>query len=1016
MASADHVAQSRDEQSPVTEVPASPPAAAGDADVVPSTASDTEEAGATVDADPSGSDAGEANIEPGNEPTKNPLRRRRRSRHSPSGSMQAADVLVAGRHPSSMVTVIGRLTSWVLARLMSGVVFGNRSIQAIKDAESQGTVVYVMRSRSLVDYIYFNVAFRQHGIGLVRFANGINTWVFRPFWRALSTLIRGRRGLPRDPDSFSALVRAGAPTMLFLSRARSPVAEREQFSLPYVARAVQAQRNGADRIQVVPLLLLWDKHPGRDEPTLIDEVFGTSHDPGFFRKTAQLVTQTWESFLNLGAPQVEVSAPIDLESFVENRAGASDIETARSLTAALSERLDRERRIIVGPGVKSARQIRQEILTDPNTVDAIRQVSVDTGQDIAKLQKRAGDALKAIAAEQSLFVVKVLSSLLSAVFHQIYDGMEIDEAGLDRIRDVARRKRIVLVPSHKSHIDYLVLSYIFYQSGLIPPHIAAGDNLSFWPLGPIFRRAGAFFLRRSFGDDPLYPRIFNAYLVQLLEEGFYLEFFIEGTRSRTGKLNPPKYGMLNMLVEAYRTRSDNAIAFVPVSVGYENIVEGTSYQRELEGAEKKSESLGGLLKTSQVLVSRYGRVYVEFGEPIDLGAFLAHHHPEGFDRLPREELDRSVRRLAYRIIHHINDVTTVTPSALAALTVLNNPAKAMDRETLIREVGFVLSFLQERNARLSGTLRTAVQARYASIKQLRQTPIDVDAFDEFDRDFVEDAAAPEVPAQSSVVRRTDEAIGLAVLPTVEEALRLLEGKKLVEAREVGDEQLYCVAEDRRAELAFYKNNIIHYFVPEAVFATGLFVVEGTRIEIDDIRAYARFLSRLLKYDFCFEERDHFERVFEKTQQYFLDRGWVTESPDGEAVEVTDPPPAGAEFLRGLLVPAVEGYYLAARVLLELGEEWVDAKALSRRMISRGRAMHLKGELIHGESVAKATIENALRVFREWGVVERADRGGRKREIQVTEEYRGPLLEELCDELGAMVAHQTRRPGELLRRV
>ena len=918
-----------------------------------------------------------------------------------------------GRHPSAMVSRHNAVARALFGAIANGVAFHRSSIDTLRELEAAKTVVYVLNTRSTIDYLYFNVAFLKHNIGLVAFANDIRTWKARPLLQALRSLFRGRRGLPDDLSFFERVVRAGASAMLFVDRPRSLTSQARRFSLPYFLKLLELEPDVRANITLVPLVLIWDKHPDRAQPSLLDEVFGTNQAPGFLRKLVQMGRNAYESFLNLGQPQVLVGTPLSLASYTsEGRAADGE-----QLLTDLRDTFDRERRIVVGPGVKAARTLRHEILTDPRTQRAISEVALESGQDIATLQKQAGDDLKEIAANFSMQVIKVMASILSVVWNQIYDGLEVDERGLERVREVARESRIVLVPSHKSHVDYLLLSYVFYRQGLTPPHIAAGVNLSFWPLGPLFRRAGAFFLRRSFSGDPLYPRVFNAYLIKLLEEGFFLEFFIEGTRSRTGRLNPPKYGMLNMLVDAFLSGGIERLQFVPVSVGYENIIEGSSYRQELGGAEKRSENIGSLLKTPQVLVSKYGRVYVEFGEPIDTSTFLERYHPDP-GLIPKgDELARTVRRLAYRLIHHINAVTTVTPSALAALVVLNNPARGMEESNLAREVGFIVSFLRERQARMSLTLRTALEASAARIHLPSQQTLEEDDFDDFDRDFVDHTA---LPSADSVVRLTDEAMGHAVLSSLREALALLGKKKMVEVQTVDDERMYVVPEDRRTELSFYRNNIIHYFVPEAVFATALYVVEGTRIDLDAIRSYTHFVSRLFKYEFCFEERRQFEDVFQRTARYFEARGWIErDASDPDLVLVTDPPPAGAEFLRGLLLPNVEAYYLAARSLSDFALEWVDARTLMKRALSRGAAMQVKGELIFSESVAKTSLENAYRVFREWGVTEQRDvtRGRRSiKEVRVTEDYRSTLLEELQEDLKAMIARQKRAPGELLRRI
>src|SRR5258706_7227157 len=163
-----------------------------------------------------------------------------------------------------------------------------------------------------------------------------------------------------------------------------------------------------------------------------------------------------------------------------------------------------------------------------------------------------------------------------------------------------------------------MLSFVFFRHNLQLPLVAAGDNLSFFPLGPIFRRGGAFFIRRSFGGDRLYGAVVDAYIRRLIREGYSIEFFLEGGRSRTGKLLPPKLGLLNMIVEGALAVPNKEVYFVPVSIGYDRLVEGSAYVRELTGGEKQKEDARGLLKTTRVLRGHYGRLNIQFGEILSM--------------------------------------------------------------------------------------------------------------------------------------------------------------------------------------------------------------------------------------------------------------------------------------------------------------------------------------------------------------------------------------------------------------
>src|SRR4029079_278533 len=210
--------------------------------------------------------------------------------------------------------------------------------------------------------------------------------------------------------------------------------------------------------------------------------------------------------------------------------------------------------------------------------------------------------------------------IFNKIWPRIFQGL--DYRGLERVMECVKQHPVVLVPCHRSHFDYLILTYIFHINYLSPPHIAAGINLSFWPMGPLFRGAGAFFIRRTFEDNELYKMVFRKYLTFLIREGYTQEFFIEGGRSRTGKILTPKLGMLSAIVNTFVDGVRRDLYLVPVSIHYGRIPEEETYRREKAGEAKQRESLRALLSARSVLKHRYGTAYVSYAEPISLGETL----------------------------------------------------------------------------------------------------------------------------------------------------------------------------------------------------------------------------------------------------------------------------------------------------------------------------------------------------------------------------------------------------------
>jgi glycerol-3-phosphate O-acyltransferase len=252
------------------------------------------------------------------------------------------------------------------------------------------------------------------------------------------------------------------------------------------------------------------------------------------------------------------------------------------------------------------------------------------------------------------------------VWNRLYDGVELHH--LDNLQSVIDANEVVYVPCHRSHMDYLLLSYVIYQSGYAIPHIAAGVNLNLPVIGRIMRQGGAFFIRRSFAGNPLYTTVFTKYLGLMMARGHAIEYFIEGGRSRTGRLLQPKTGALTMTVRSFLRDPKRPVVFVPVYFGYERVVEGNTYINELSGKPKEKESVWGMLKTLPALRRRFGKVHVSLGEQIRLDELLGQYSPDGVGTGGRKPgwMNALVDDLA-RIMRNINSAAYVTPINLLAM-------------------------------------------------------------------------------------------------------------------------------------------------------------------------------------------------------------------------------------------------------------------------------------------------------------------------------------------------------------
>ena len=888
-----------------------------------------------------------------------------------------AERLVSTPLQTAMLPRFTALLGVVARVLFAHVLFEKRAIANLRATDERGSIVYVMQSRSLLDYLYFNWAFLQHEIRICRFSNGHRThwlpgffaWLRSFFWRSP----------PEKPEEqVHALVSNDQPVFVFLERPRATPEENVAFSQKYLYRLIRAQKTSPTPIFVVPLVLVWERRPDTKHQTIVEEIFGTVHSPGFFRKLVNWFQTAWQSFLRFGQPIAQVSETISLLDFLSEYPDADSADASELLRERLTDRLEQERHVILGPQSESPDNLWKSISQQPDLLDTITAVAQAEGVSEDDIRVRARQQFEEIAAAPSLLVMKFLSAVLSLLWYRIYDGFELDDEGLERVREAARESAIVLIPSHKSHIDYLIISYLFYHYGLMVPMCAAGVNLNFWPLGRVFRGAGAFFIRRSFKGEDLYPIVFREYLTKMMEEGYPIEFFIEGTRSRTGKLIKPKYGMLEMIVRSYASGRLDSIKLVPISVGYERIIEERAYQSEQLGGEKEKESLGGLLRTPKFLTSRYGRLYVEFDEPLDLGEYLAKYgldEVRGATELDEhaEQLESLVVRLGHRIIYDINRVTTVTPTALCAVVLLTNEARGIDRHRFLGEVGFLLRFLTEeaRDVRISRTLRDALQTHAASIARLES----------------QHERRKEVTDATYSTERNlaiESVIGNAAAHLMDEALELFSDGDQIDVKESNGQTLYSVPEGKRLSMSYYRNTIVHHFVPEGLLAAAIASFRTRRIQLTDLMRQTLFLSRLFKYEWIYEERAEFQNVFMRTLRYFETSGWIAlrgesvrpidepGAPMGQVVDVSTPLPVELQFFRRQVLSFIEAYTIVARAVGELSEqsEKFEERDLLKAILKRARADYDQGTLLFWESLSKPTYTNALRLLNDWQVTGR----------------------------------------------
>ncbi|WP_417616708.1 glycerol-3-phosphate 1-O-acyltransferase PlsB [Oceanisphaera sp.] len=455
---------------------------------------------------------------------------------------------------------------------------------------------------------------------------------------------------------------------------------RSRSATPYLAEFNQllaAQKQQTVPIQLVPVSLFWGRAPGRegDSPSSLSIV--RSRSPNALRKALIVLLKGREN-------RVRFSAPLLLPLLLER--SEADPRLAHKLARIARIHFSRQRLAATGPKLPNRELLLTQLLQTEGVMHAIQQHSQQQQQDPAASRRLAQGYMNEIASNFSYPLIRFGDRLLGWLWHKLYRGLSV--TGAERVRQLAQEgHELVYLPCHRSHMDYLLLSYVIYHQGMVPPHIAAGINLNFFPAGPLFRRGGAFFIRRTFKDNKLYATVFREYLNLLFRRGYAVEYFAEGGRSRTGRLLPAKPGMLSMTLDAAMQHKERPITLIPVYLGYEHVMEVGSYHKELQGGRKQTESAWQLLGIIRKL-RNFGRGFVNFGEPLPLTEWL------NKESTPRSTARELVIPLAREVMTRINAAAAVNGLTLSATALLTSDRHALTRQQLQQQVQLYLDYLR----------------------------------------------------------------------------------------------------------------------------------------------------------------------------------------------------------------------------------------------------------------------------------------------------------------------------------
>jgi glycerol-3-phosphate O-acyltransferase len=740
------------------------------------------------------------------------------------------------------------------------------------------------------------------------------------------------RPLPGDPlgrkRAYVALSRRSASNALVLATSlatqrKPPPKKTHSDSL---ARLLDAHRDDpALDVQLVPVSIFVGRAPDKNSgwfSVLFSENWTLV---GRFRRLLAIL-------LNGRDTLVQFAAPVEIRGVVAE--GLSPERTVRKLSRVLRTHFNRIREAVIGPDLSTRRLLVDKVLSSEPVKEAIADQARREGAgdgagkdgDKARLEawKKAHAYAYEIAADYSHPVVRSASFLLTTVWNRIFRGVLVHH--LDNLKAIAPGNEIVYVPCHRSHMDYLLLSYLLYTRGIVPPHIAAGVNLNLPVIGNLLRRGGAFFIRRSFRGNALYSAVFTEYVAQLVAGGYAIEYFIEGGRSRTGRLLRPKGGMVAMTVRAYLRQPTRPVLFQPVYIGYEKLMEGNSYLDELSGKPKDKESVWSLLwGIPQVLRQNYGQVVVNFGEPIALADVLA-ERATGWDGEPLDDEDRpdwlsdTVDAIAEKIQVNVNRAADVNPINLLALALLSTPKHAMGESDLLAQIA------------LSKVLLADVP--YSDLVTV----------------------TPHAPEE--IVAHGEE---IAVLQRT--------------AHPLGD--VLSVDDDNAVLLSYFRNNVVHLFTASAWIACCF--LHNRRMARNSVVRIGRSMYPFLQGElFLPWSEDEFAARIERTIEVFVREGLLeqVEEPRGSGepggILARNAGQSDEVFrLRALghpLQQAFERYYIAISVLAKNGPGTLGAGELESLCQLAAQRLSLLYAPAAPEFFDKTLFRGFIHKLRELGLV------------------------------------------------
>lgn len=822
---------------------------------------------------------------------------------------------------SYMPDRIGILSSWILKLFFSGIKLDKVQTSIIENIPKDAIIIYVTKYKRYFDFLFYYTRYKQDNLPFPQLGFDYRVFIWQPVSRICKVLlsycdyIYQNRALP-DPykngyikqelenqsSGFLSLVEKKGFYRWFVKAKTDPI-----------LYLLEMQKSIDRPIYIIPHLMFFGKKPAPSIPTIIDVFFGTEQNPGKIRRLITLFRHPEKIFF-------EISEPVNLKKYIEKQgAGHKTIEhKSLILRRDLLLQMNLHRQSITGPVLKSLEELKENILTNDRLQNYMDQHAVKRNIPIQQVRKDAASFLEEIAAKYSMAIIKFAEATIRWIIKLMYEGVTVNTDTLNRIKAMSKKGPIIFLPCHKSHIDYLILSYIMYNNNMPCPHIAAGKNLSFWPMGTLFRGGGAFFIRRTFKGAVLYAKVFSEYIYMLLEEGFNIEFFIEGGRSRTGKLLTPKLGLLSIILNAYKNSTCKDMIFAPVFIGYDRVLEESSYLKEIEGGQKEPESLRQVIKARKFLKKRYGRIYIRFHDPISINDLLQHYDSPIQDMTPKQ-INTFCRDLGNRFLNAIDNVSVVTPHALVASAILNCSKKRFSYDHLMAHIETYMNYLFLQNTAMTDTLL---------LDHVHAVEHVIDSY-----------------VQSNFIERNSK-----------------------DGKDSYVDTQFTVRVNKRQILEYYKNNCITFFIPAAYTALAILDKDAFQFSASELYSSYAFFQEFFKNEFAYNPDLTQEFLVRKSIKAFIDDAILmphVSLPD--TYNLTSEGYRKLSFYSRFLKAYFESYWIALNYLKHFPQNSIAPKERLKKIQSLGNRMYKKKEVEMKEALSKVNYTNAVDFFMDQGI-------------------------------------------------